>query len=188
MDHNSPQCKDSTHVSGSVNRAVRALPLDLSVLSTPRLRALSDRFYRDLDVEHPPTGSLQAYRDIAAELDRRDAPAPVDRGARLSFRDNALFARFELFHDGTMAGYLHYEMRGGEVLLLNAVVDSRFPREAVEAALIESVLLNAHRRRLAVTPYGVQAREFLNAHPQYLGLLMPSQRVGFTRRAPSDSR
>ena len=46
----------------------------------------------------------------------------------------------------------------------------------MEPLLIQHVLLNAHRRRLAVAPYCPQVREFLNENPQYLALLPTRQR------------
>jgi predicted GNAT family acetyltransferase len=139
-------------------------------------------------MEHFPQilGPL-ARRDDAppsrrARLTLQPAPAETDVAAdpaanRISqFRDNALFSRFELYRDGALAGYVQYEMRGGQVFLLHAVVDPRFRREGLEPVLLRAVLLDAHRRRLAVMPQCPEAQQFLTDHPQFLPLIPARQR------------
>ncbi|BBE24186.1 hypothetical protein MN0502_30690 [Arthrobacter sp. MN05-02] len=124
----------------------------------------------------------ERYDLLVEELERRERQAErhgaVD-DAREKFRDNALFSRFELYRNGVLAGYVQYEMRGGDVLLLHSVVDPRFRRMGLEPVLMQAVLLNAHRRRLAVVPYCPEAQEFLTAHPQFLSLIPARQRRRF---------
>jgi predicted GNAT family acetyltransferase len=154
-------------------------PVDLTVVTTRQLRVLCNEVYRLLDRDFPPMEAAEQYESLVEELERRETlavtrVAPPD--AHGAFRDNPLFSRFELFQNGRMAGYVKYEMRGGTVLLLQAVVDPRFHQAEVEPLLIQHVLLNAHRRRLAVAPYCPEVREFLTEHPQYLALLPTQQR------------
>ncbi len=154
-------------------------PVDLSVITTRELRVLCNQVYRLLDRNYPPMESREQYEALVEELERRETIAETrvpQSQLRGTFRDNPLFSRFELFSDGRMAGYVKYEMHGGNVLLLQAVVDPRFRRMEVEPLLIQHVLLNAHRRRLAVAPYCPQVREFLAENPQYLALLPTRQR------------
>lgn len=169
--------------------ASKGFPVDLSVVSTRRLRVLCNRRYELLDNDYPPMDAREQYEALAEELDRRETRAEtrlapdVPRG---TFRDNPLSSRFELFREGIMAGYVKYEMRGGEILLLQTVVDPRFHMTNVEPLLIQRVLLNAHRRRLVVTPYCPVARGFLADHPQYLTLLSARQRRRFEVQATRD--
>jgi predicted GNAT family acetyltransferase len=157
-------------------------PADLSEVPTRQLRTLCNRVYQLLDCDFPTMETRDQYEALVEELERREAAVEVraePEGVREVFRDNVLFSRFELYRNGVMAGYVQYEMRGGDVLLLHAVVDPRFRKLGLEPFLMQSVLLNAHRRRLAVTPYCPEAQEFLRANPHYLALLPPRQRRRF---------
>lgn len=154
-------------------------PVDLTVVPTRQLRVLCNQVYRLLDRDYPPMEAREQYEALVEEIEHRETIAEtrvVPPESRGTFRDNPLFSRFELFQNGRMAGYVKYEMHGGDVLLLQAVVDPRFHQAEVEPLLIQHVLLNAHRRRLAVAPYCPQVREFLNENPQYLALLPTRQR------------
>lgn len=165
-----------------VRHADLDLPENLSEAPTRQLRMLCNRTYELLDAEHPSLATRERYDALVDELGRRERQAE-HRGtvedAREKFRDNALFSRFELYRNGIMAGYVQYEMRGGDVLLLHVVVDPRFRRTGLEPVLMQAVLLNAHRRRLAVMPYCPEAQEFLTAHPQFLSLIPARQRRRF---------
>lgn len=158
-------------------------PTDLTDAPTRHLRMLCNRMYQLLDTEHPSLETRERYDALVEELERRERQAER-RGeaddARETFRDNALFSRFELYRNGIMAGHVQYEMRGGDVLLLHAVVDPKFRRLNLEPVLMKAVLLNAHRRRLAVVPYCPEAQDFLTSHPQFLSLIPAKQRRRFT--------
>ncbi|MCU1633725.1 MAG: hypothetical protein JWM61_2377 [Micrococcaceae bacterium] len=159
-------------------------PADFTDVSTRELRLLCNRTYEQLDTDHPALETREQYEALVEELERRERQAErrgTDVAARETFRDNALFSRFELFRDGVMAGYMQYEMRGSHVLLLHSVIDPRFRRMGLEPVLMQAVLLNAHRRRLAVVPYCPEAQNFLAAHPQYLSLIPAAQRRRFAR-------
>ncbi|MFJ6000664.1 GNAT family N-acetyltransferase [Arthrobacter sp. NPDC092385] len=165
-----------------VRQADLDFPVNLSEAPTRQLRMLCNRTYELLDTEHPSLATRQRYDALVHELGRRERQAE-QRGsvedAREKFRDNALFSRFELYRNGIMAGYVQYEMRGGDVLLLHTVIDPRFRRTGLEPVLMQAVLLNAHRRRLAVMPYCPEAQDFLTAHPQFLSLIPARQRRRF---------
>lgn len=157
-------------------------PDDLAPVPTRQLRLLCNRMYQVLDTMHPSLESRERYDLLVEELERRERQAARRGGVadeREKFRDNALFSRFELYRNGVMAGYVQYDMRGGDVLLLHTVVDPRFRRQGLEPVLMQAVLLNAHRRRLAVMPYCPEAQEFLSAHPQFLSLIPVKQRRRF---------
>jgi predicted GNAT family acetyltransferase len=174
-----------------------AFPEDLATVTTRELRLLCNRTFQHLDSDHPALEAREQFDALTEELERRERQA-AQRGtgdsARETFRDNALFSRFELFRNGVMAGYVQYDMRGGHVLLLHSVIDPRFQRTGVESVLMQAVLLDAHRRRLAVMPYCPEAQDFLAAHPRFLSLIPARQRRRFTllmasraESAPRDS-
>ena len=154
-------------------------PEDLTAVSTRHLRIMCNQTYRILDRDFPPMEAVHQYEELVLEIERRELQAesraePVR--VRSGFRDNSLFSRFELFSDGTMVGHVKYELRGSHAVLIQAVVDPRFDAVDVEPALIRQVLLNAHRRRIAVVPYCPRVRGFLTEFPQYRTLLPPDQR------------
>jgi predicted GNAT family acetyltransferase len=162
--------------------AETAIPADLGALPTRQLRRLCDRTYQLLDTTGPSLETREQYDALVEELERRErraAALPAAEDAAGTFRDNALFSRFELYRDGVMAGYLQYEMRGGQIRLLHVVVDPRFRRLGLETVLLRSVLLEAHRRRLAVIPCCPEAREFLADHPRFLPLIPAGRRRRF---------
>jgi predicted GNAT family acetyltransferase len=154
-------------------------PEDLTIVSTRQLRVLCNQAYRLLDRDFPPMEVLHQYEQLVEEIERREVQAEArtePARTRSGFRDNSLFSRFELFSDGTMVGHVKYEMKGSHAVLIQAVVDPRFDAVDVEPALIRQVLLNAHRRRIAVVPYCPRVREFLIEFPQYRSLLPSDQR------------
>jgi predicted GNAT family acetyltransferase len=166
-------------------------PGDLAAVSTRQLRVLCNQMYRLLDRDFPPMDALHRYEVLVEEIERREVQAEARTApvtARSGFRDNSLFSRFELFSDGTMVGHVKYEMKGSHAVLIQAVVDPRFDAVDVEPALIRQVLLNAHKRRIAVVPYCPRVREFLTEFPQYRTLLPADQRVRLeaTLRAAGD--
>jgi predicted GNAT family acetyltransferase len=170
------------HLSAVPQAQEADFPSDLAGASTRHLRILCNRTYQLLDLDRPALETRERYDALVEELTRRERDA-VQRGggddARETFRDNALFSRFELYRKGMMAGYVQYEMRGGDILLLHAVVDPKFRHLGLEPVLMQAVLLNAHRRRLAVVPCCPEALDFLAAHPQFLSLLPAQQRRRF---------
>ncbi|OUM41752.1 hypothetical protein B8W73_08890 [Arthrobacter agilis] len=166
-------------------------PDDLAAVSTRQLRVLCNQMYRLLDRDFPPMDALHRYEVLVEEIERREVQAEARTApvrARSGFRDNSLFSRFELFSDGTMVGHVKYEMKGSHAVLIQAVVDPRFDAVDVEPALIRQVLLNAHKRRIAVVPYCPRVREFLTEFPQYRSLLPADQRgrLEATLRAAGD--
>ncbi|CAA9245267.1 MAG: hypothetical protein AVDCRST_MAG83-1870 [uncultured Arthrobacter sp.] len=163
-------------------------PTDLSALSTRQLRTMCNQTYQLMDTAYPPLEVRERYEALVEELEHREqtaqAPVPVETtGQRGTFRDNVLYSRFELYRDGLMAGYVKYELRGGEVLLIQAVIDRRFRSMGLEPVLMQSVLMNAHRRRLDIAPYCAESQEFLRENPQFLRLLLPHQRDRFLAAA-----
>lgn len=94
-------------------------------------------------------------------------------------RNNLATSRFDVYVDGQNVGHLQYEMHQGEIWLLNTFVDRHYAKTGVEQALIRAALQDAHRSRLAVVPFCLLTRAFLNTQPKYLRLVPPVQRERF---------
>ncbi|MHA7178896.1 GNAT family N-acetyltransferase [Arthrobacter sp. MDB2-24] len=150
------------------------VPHDLSAVSTRELRVLCNQLYRVLDTDFPPFGLQEDYEAVVETLADREARAAErseSEKLREKFRDNPVGSRFELFHDGTMVGYVKYDMRAGRIRLLETVVGPDHRGSGLEPVLVREALLNAHRRRLAPIPYCRHAQAFLAENPQFRALI-----------------
>ncbi|WP_052273795.1 GNAT family N-acetyltransferase [Arthrobacter sp. L77] len=150
------------------------LPHEFTGTTTRELRRWINQMYKVLDADFPPYGAQEDYDRLADELDRRAADAREGSGAAErpgAFRDNPMNHRFELFQDGMLAGYLSYSLRAGTLRLHRTVVAAAFEGAGLEGVLIQKVLLDAHKRRLAALPYCDQVQAFLADNPQYRSLV-----------------
>ncbi|RJT81792.1 hypothetical protein D6T63_03240 [Arthrobacter cheniae] len=147
---------------------------DIRALPIRRLRVMVNQVFRLMDTSHPPYGVLERYDLLVDELEHR-AHQAADRGAayqaKEAFRNNPLYCRFELFVDGSLAAYVKYEMKGGQLFLINGVEQPEFRDLGIDATLMRHVVLNAHRRRLNLTPQCPMAFSFLADHPEYQALI-----------------
>lgn len=154
-------------------------PEVLRALSTRQLRVLVNQAYKLMDTDYPPAGTSDRYAMIVDELELRAQPAE-DRGhthqPKEAFRDNALYCRFELIIDGTIAAYLKYTMHGAQIILVDGVEQPGFRDQGIDTTLMRHVVLNAHKRRLGLVPRCPMAFSFLADHPQYQVLTARSTR------------
>ncbi|WP_104119029.1 GNAT family N-acetyltransferase [Arthrobacter sp. B1805] len=159
---------------GSRGPEVPEVPRDLAAATTRELRILCNQLYRVLDTDFPPFGVQEDYEDVVELLAHREARAAErteSENLREKFRDNPVNSRFELFHDGTMVGYVKYDMRAGRIRLLETVVGPAYRQSGLEPVLVRQALLSAHRRRLAPIPYCQHVQAFLTEHPQFQALI-----------------
>lgn len=164
------------------SRTIMRCPDDLSVMSSSMLRRLCDRAYRQLESNNPRPGARDTYKALVEELDMRKATPesnPDSARSRTSVRDHFAVSRFEIWKDGTEAGYVQYEMRGAEIRLLRTKIDPRFSTQGFESLLMGTTLRSAHRRRLAVIPFCPVARKFFSTHPEYIELIPSAERARF---------
>lgn len=144
----------------------------LAARSTRQLRVLANQAFKLMDTGHPPAGAMDHYEAIVDELECRARQAAT-RGPDLAlelketFRDNALYCRFELIIDGALAAWLKYTMNGARIVLLDGVEQPGFQDQGIGATLMRHVVLNAHKRRLSLTPRCPMASAFFADNPQY---------------------
>ncbi|MEC5199743.1 putative GNAT family acetyltransferase [Arthrobacter sp. PL16] len=147
---------------------------DLEALSTRQLRVMANQAYRLMDTSYPPYGAADRYEMLVEELEYRARQA-TERGTatqtrnrpREAFRNNALYCRFELFIDGSLAAFLKYTMDGGQVVLLDGAEQPGFRDQGVDAILMRHAVLNIHKRRLNLVPQCPMAFSFLADNPEY---------------------
>jgi uncharacterized protein len=98
-----------------------------------------------------------------------------------SIRENFGASRFEAYVDGSVAGSLHYRVQDGQLWLLRVVIDPEYRGPDLGAPLVRYALAQAHRRRLAVLPFCIEARRQVFAHPVYLKLVPPAEHKRFSK-------
>jgi predicted GNAT family acetyltransferase len=145
---------------------------DLAARSTRHLRVMANQAFKLMDTEHPPAGAMEHYEAIVDKLEcraRQAATRGFDSAGELkeTFRDNALYCRFELIIDGALAAWLKYTMSGARIVLLDGVEQPGFQDQGIGATLMRHVVLNAHKRRLSLTPRCPMASAFFADNPQY---------------------
>lgn len=94
-------------------------------------------------------------------------------------RDNFDGSRFDAYVDGAVAGSLHYRIQDGQIWLLSIVIDGDYQGPDLTGGLVRTALAQAHRRRLAVLPFCIEARKQVFAHPVYLKLVPVTERKRF---------
>lgn len=80
-------------------------------------------------------------------------------------------SRFELFEDGTMAGFLKYSAGCHAISLQQTHISPDFRGRGMSGALIGQVLDQMHRRRVLILPQCPLVGGFLRTHRQYLDLV-----------------
>jgi predicted GNAT family acetyltransferase len=92
---------------------------------------------------------------------------------------NPDLCRVEARMDGAVAGFIHYEMRDGQVCFTLTELTRDFRSYRFAAALIRNVLDEAERRNLGVLPFCPLIRYFIATHFEYLPLVPVAQRRQF---------
>ena len=147
--------------------------LDLTSVPMAELRVTANRMYLLMDTDRPPQWAAERYEAVVDEIEERSAQAKragTTRGAREVFKDSAYGSRFELYCDGALAAYIRYSIRDGELVLRALVEKPEFEGRGLWQGLVREAMLNAHKRRLRVSPRCPAAQAFLRQYPQYLAL------------------
>jgi len=94
--------------------------------------------------------------------------------------DNPADSEFDMYIDGEIAGWVRYRVEGHEIWMLYTGISRGFHDRGLAEPLIQTALDQAHRRRIGVLPFCPLVRQYMKAHPQYLGLI-PADRAGLFR-------
>jgi hypothetical protein len=183
--HNRSDYRDGQDQDGATQAWTGPDGRDLSSLdrlSTRRLRQLCNEAFRHLDWGVPPVGTVEVYECLVEELTQREEAARTAADVvpchgpgrwskqRKAFRDNVFSSRFEVLHDGELAGYLKYRLTKGRLELLQCVANPGFQRTEAAETVIRASLLHAHRRRLDIRIFCPEVHRFLQGHPAFRSL------------------
>ena len=93
--------------------------------------------------------------------------------------NNQELRRYQLFERGDLAGFVQYSMRGDELWLHYTQLKRRYKSEEVVEALLQHILDDVLRRRLAIMPFCPAMRSFMVERPQYTALVPPLWQARF---------
>ncbi|PRY37302.1 GNAT family N-acetyltransferase [Umezawaea tangerina] len=93
--------------------------------------------------------------------------------------DNVQLHRYEVVHDGALAGYAQYERGEGTITFTHTVIDEAFGGKGLGSTLVRHVLDDARHAGTAVLPACPFVRGYIGKHPDYLDLVPPDRRAEF---------
>lgn len=86
-------------------------------------------------------------------------------------RDNAGEHRYEIWEDGTLAGFVVYELDGGFADFVHTETLAGFEGRGLASTLVRDALDDARRRGWQVRPFCPYVRGFIERHGEYLDLV-----------------
>ena len=92
---------------------------------------------------------------------------------RLEVTDNPEAQRYELFVDGTRAGFTDYRLLPGRIIFRHTEVSPEFQGRGLAAHLAGAELDDARARGLMVTPTCPYVARYIEEHPEYADLVVP---------------
>lgn len=106
--------------------------------------------------------------------------------AVVTTRINRDLCRFEAYKDGVAAGFVHYQMRSGQICFTLTHLTQDFRNYRFAAELFQNVLHEAEVRELEVLPFCPLMRYFIATHFEYVPLVPADQRGQFNLAHPDD--
>ena len=88
-------------------------------------------------------------------------------------------SRFELVHDGQLAGVLKFKLDGDQLALTHTEVSPDFGGRGFGAQLVSSALADAQARGESVLPVCPYVRAYLGKHPQWQSLVPVQYRADY---------
>ena len=92
----------------------------------------------------------------------------------LRVADNPSLERYEVFADGTLAGFTQYRIRPELIAFVHTEVGDEWEGQGVGSALVRGALDDARARSLAVLPFCPFVNAWIERHPEY-GDLVPGE-------------
>jgi len=86
-------------------------------------------------------------------------------------RDNADEQRYELLHDGVVAGEIRYQQLPDRIALLHVEVDPALQGRGLGSELVAGALDDIRTRGLLVVPVCPFAEAYVRRHPEYADLV-----------------
>jgi predicted GNAT family acetyltransferase len=88
--------------------------------------------------------------------------------------DNPERRRYEALVDGALAGYVFYQQREGELVLIHTEVRDEFEGQGVGSRLAAGTLDDIRARGLRIRPVCPFITGYIERHPEYSDLVRPS--------------
>lgn len=99
---------------------------------------------------------------------------------RIDIADNADAHRYEArTEDGTVAGFISYEIRGELLAMVHTQVEDAFEGHGVGSSLVKGALAMVRGSGLGLLPYCPFVAEYLKRYPEYQGLVPEARRTEF---------
>jgi hypothetical protein len=93
--------------------------------------------------------------------------------------DNVQLRRYEIVHDGALAGFAEYERADGVVTFTHTQIDEAFAGKGLASILIKHALDDARAAGAAVLPECPFVRGYIAKHPEYLDLVPEDRRAHY---------
>ncbi len=93
--------------------------------------------------------------------------------------DNPEAGRFEIYADGTLAGFSAYQRNGSTVAFTHTEMDPEFEGRGLASVLIRRALDAVRAAGDSVLPFCPFVRAYITRHAEYVDLVPPGQRPRF---------
>lgn len=97
----------------------------------------------------------------------------------VTVREDRARSRYEIYDDGTLAGFCDYKLAGERISLLHTETTPEFAGRGMARRLVTEILDDVRERGLEVLPYCPYVRQFILEHPADLDLVPEDQRTRF---------
>jgi predicted GNAT family acetyltransferase len=93
--------------------------------------------------------------------------------------DNVQLSRYEIVHDGALAGFAEYQRAAGVIMFTHTEIDEAFAGKGLASILIKHALDDARGAGVAVLPACPFVRGYIAKHPEYLDLVPEDRRAHY---------
>jgi uncharacterized protein len=93
--------------------------------------------------------------------------------------DNVQLHRYEVVHDGALAGFAEYRRSTGSILFTHTEIDAAFEGKGLASTLVKHALNDARSAGVAVLPQCQFVKGYIEKHPEYLDLVPEDRRADF---------
>lgn len=89
----------------------------------------------------------------------------------MTVQDNPAKRRYEAIVDGEVAGYVFYQEREGELVLIHTEVAEEFEGQGIGSRLAAGTLDDIRARGLRIVPLCPFIKGYIERHPDYADLV-----------------
>ncbi len=93
--------------------------------------------------------------------------------------DNVQLHRYEVVHDGALAGHAEYRRAEGSITFTHTRIDDAFAGKGLASTLVKHALNDARAEGVAVLPQCSFVKGYIAKHPEYLDLVPADRREEF---------